>query len=90
MLGFRGLGFMVSALPSQLSFPMMNSCMKARASESCPGCRKQLFSSRKVYFGILHIVGFGVEKVEGSGFRVCYEVSVLGFRGLGFMVSALP
>ena len=47
---------MVSALPSQLSFPMMNSCMKARASESCPGCRKQLFSSRKAYFGILHIV----------------------------------
>ena len=38
--------------------------------EDCPGCRKQLFSSWKAYFGILHIVCFCVEKVEGSGFRV--------------------
>ena len=66
---------MVSALPSQLSFPMV---MKARASvESCPGCRKQLFGTGKACFGILHILTFCTTSFQSackwkaaSGFRV--------------------
>ena len=63
-----GLNLSFSALVNSDEF-LHQKVSQAKPGEDCPGCRKQLFSSRKAYFGILHrfrIYGFRVYGLSHS------------------------